>query len=140
MEHACVNPYCSCDDCDCQPPCSCGLVLIGHTTDELWDAAAGELRYTVTSRYRHEPGRRRRGGEYDDGGGGHGHGDHPGGGTIVDGSSNTVTLPAVEIGEPLELLAASLDVDARQAAVLTSYREGSAASAHSHGLPSVQHR
>ena len=49
-----------------------------------------------------------------------------------------MTLPAVEIGEPLELLAASLDVDARQAAVLTSYREGSVTSAHSHGLPSVR--
>ena len=78
MEHACVNPYCSCDDCDCDPPCSCGLALVGHTTDEVWDAGTGELRYTVTSRFRHDPGPRRRGSEYDDVGGGHGHGDHGG--------------------------------------------------------------
>ena len=47
MEHACVNPYCSCAECDCEPPCSCGLALVGHSTEEVWDAGAGELRYTV---------------------------------------------------------------------------------------------
>ena len=52
MDHACVNPYCSCHDCDCEPPCTCGLVKVGHFTDEV-DAGTGELRYTVTSRYRH---------------------------------------------------------------------------------------
>jgi hypothetical protein len=136
MEHACVNPYCSCDDCDCEPPCSCGLVLVGHTTDELWDAGTGELTYTVTSRYRHAPRRQRRQSEYDDGEhGGHDHGDRPGdgGGTIADGSSNTV-----QIGDPAELLADSLHDEGRQAAVLASYRAASAAADHAHAHPSVR--
>ena len=123
MEHACVNPYCSCDDCDCEPPCSCGLVLVGHTTDEVWDAGTGELTYTVTSRYRHQPG------------GGH---DHGGGTAISDGTSNTLPLRAVQIGDPAELLAESLGDDVRQAAVLASYRETSATAEHAHDHPSVR--
>ena len=34
-------------------------MLVGHTSDEQWDATNGELRYTVTDRYRHDrPGGR----------------------------------------------------------------------------------
>jgi hypothetical protein len=125
MEHACVNPYCSCDDCDCEPPCSCGLVLIGHTTDELWDAGTGELTYTVTSRYRHAPRRRRRQSEYDDG--------------DAAGHDHREPLPrVVQIGDPADLLADSLRDDVREAAVLASYREASAAAGHAHGHPSVR--
>ena len=52
--HECVNPYCDCyPSCGCEAPCTCGLVLVGHTSDEQWDATNGELRYTVTDRYRH---------------------------------------------------------------------------------------
>ncbi len=139
MEHACVNPYCSCAECDCEPPCSCGLALVGHSTEEVWDAGTGELRYTVTSRYRHEPGRRRGHGEYDvDDDDGHDHGDHGGGGTISDGSSNTVTLGAVQIGEPAELLVESLADDSRRAAVLAGYQETTGAAAHSHEHASVR--
>ncbi|HET9547640.1 MAG TPA: hypothetical protein VFO97_07380 [Desertimonas sp.] len=139
MEHACVNPYCSCAECDCEPPCSCGLALVGHSTEEVWDAGPGELRYTVTSRYRHEPGRRRGHGEYDvDDDDGHDHGDHGGGGTISDGSSNTVTLGAVQIGEPAELLVESLADDSRRAAVLAGYQETIGAAAHSHEHASVR--
>jgi hypothetical protein len=115
------------------------LVLIGHTTDEMWDAGLGELSYTVTSRYRPNHRRRRRQSEYDDGDGGrHNHLDQPAGGgeTIADGSSNTVSVP--QIGEPAELLAESLQDDVRQAAVLASYREASTATNHAHAHPSVR--
>ena len=122
MEHACVNPYCSCEDCDCAPPCSCGLVLVGHTTDEVWDAGIGELSYTVTSRYRHEPRRRRGDGEYD----------------VSDADSHDHGEPEVQIGEPAELLTESLQDGGRRASVLASFREASRAAAHSHGHPSVR--
>jgi hypothetical protein len=130
MEHACVNPYCSCADCDCEPPCSCGLVLVGHTTDEAWDSGTGELTYTVTSRFRHQPGRRGSS-EYDAGDAStHHHGDAAG--------HDHGEPRAVQIGEPAELLAASLDDQARQTAVLASYRETSASPAHPHEHPSVR--
>jgi hypothetical protein len=67
----CVNPYCDCSPCHCAP-CRCGLVLVGRTNDEQWDATNGELRYTVTSRYRHDP--RREGASPGDDAGGHPHG------------------------------------------------------------------
>lgn len=50
-----VNPYCSCDPCECEQPCACGLTQVGHTTDEQWDAGRQELTYTVTSRFRPAP-------------------------------------------------------------------------------------
>ena len=112
MEHACVNPYCKCEDCDCEPPCTCGLVIVGHSTEEVWDAGAGELRYTVTSRYRHQPQRRRGRSEYDhDDAAGHDHGD--GGGGDHGGE--------ITIADPEELLAESLGDDSRQARCVPAF-------------------
>ena len=116
MEHACVNPYCSCAECDCEPPCSCGLALVGHSDRgalgrrQPASCDTRSRRGTATS-----PGVVVGHGEYDvDDDDGHDHGDHGGGGTIGDGSSNTVTLGAVQIGEPAELLVESLADDGRQ--------------------------
>jgi hypothetical protein len=125
MEHACVNPYCSCQNCKCEPPCTCGLVKVEHLTDEAWDAGTQELRYTVTSRYRHQPGpaRRARGGdesaEHD-----HGH-DHDG------------EPDAPGVGDPEELLAESLGDATRQASVLASRRAASPTE-HPHEHASVR--
>lgn len=44
----------------------------------------------------------------------------------------------MQIGDPAELLADSLRDDVRQAAVLASYRETSAAAGHAHEHPSVR--
>lgn len=47
-----INPCCTCDPCQCAVPCTCGLVQVGSTIDQQWDAGAQELTYTVTSRFR----------------------------------------------------------------------------------------
>jgi hypothetical protein len=103
MEHACVNPYCSCEDCGCAAPCTCGLAKVGHRTEEVWDAGVQELRYTVTSSYRPRPRIAGRDGRR------HGHGD--------DGGPEPVA-----IGEPEELLAESLVGESRHTAVLASHQ------------------
>ena len=118
MEHACVNPYCSCEDCGCTPPCTCGLAKVGHRTEEVWDAGVQELRYTVTSSYRPRP----RGSGRGDGGHRHGGGGEP---------------EPVAIGEPAELLAESLLDESRHAAVLASHQE-SPPLTHPGGHPSVR--
>ena len=129
MEHACVNPYCKCEDCDCEPPCACGLVIVGHGTEEVWDAGAGELRYTVTSRYRHQPQRRRGRSEYDhDDAAGHDHGDRGGGDHGGE----------ITIADPEALLAESLGDDSRQASVRASYRATSTSTGHAHEHASVR--
>lgn len=50
-----INPYCTCDPCGCEEPCSCGLVQVGLTTDQQWDAGTQELTHTVTRRFRPAP-------------------------------------------------------------------------------------
>jgi hypothetical protein len=106
MEHACVNPYCSCKDCGCAAPCTCGLVKIGHCTEEVWDGGVQELRYTVTTCYRPRPPA-----SGDD----HGRADshsHAGTGEPEEG----------DVGDPEELLAESLQAESRHAAVLARHR------------------
>jgi hypothetical protein len=124
MEHACVNPFCSCKNCKCEPPCTCGLVKVGHLTDEVWDAGTQELRYTVTSRYRHQPdpARRARGG---DDGAEHDH-------------AHDDSEPEPGIGDPEELLAESLGDATRQASVLASRRAASSSADHPHEHASVR--
>ena len=46
-----VNPYCECDPCRCQPPCTCGLRLVGHEITTEWDPEHERLRYSVTDLY-----------------------------------------------------------------------------------------
>jgi hypothetical protein len=122
MEHACVNPYCSCKDCGCAPPCTCGLVKVGHSTEEVWDGGVQELRYTVTSSYRPRP--RTPGGDDEHGHGrGHAHGDAD-------------EPEEVEVGEPEELLAESLQGEGRHAAVLARHR--AAPAPHPGGHSSVR--
>jgi hypothetical protein len=49
-----VNPYCECDPCSCERPCTCGLTQVAIDTDESWNPEAEELTYTVTRRYRRQ--------------------------------------------------------------------------------------
>jgi hypothetical protein len=122
MEHDCVNPYCSCTDCGCAPPCACGLVKVGHRTEEVWDSGVQELRYTVTTTYRPRP---------PTGGADRGRGESHGHDHVERGESETV-----DIAEPGELLAESLRGDGRQTAVLA--RQRTAPPAHPGGHSSLR--
>lgn len=46
-----VNPYCSCDPCECEPLCLCQLTLTRRYTDTEWDDRYDELVHTVVERY-----------------------------------------------------------------------------------------
>lgn len=46
-----VNPYCSCDPCECEPLCLCRLTLTRRYTDTEWDGRYDELVHTVVERY-----------------------------------------------------------------------------------------
>jgi len=46
-----VNPYCSCDPCECAPLCLCQLTLTRRYTDVEWDDRYDELVHTVVERY-----------------------------------------------------------------------------------------
>lgn len=46
-----VNPYCSCDPCECEPLCLCQLTLTRRYTDTEWDGRYDELVHTVVERY-----------------------------------------------------------------------------------------
>ena len=114
MEHACVNPYCSCQDCD-----GGHRARAGSSSRPLHRGGVGrrnqELRYTVTSRYRHatsasarpEPGRRRRAGGHEQG---------------ITQAART-NGGEITIGDPEELLDESLRDERRQAAVLASFAD-----------------
>jgi hypothetical protein len=52
MESKCVNPYCDCKPCHCEPPCTCGLTYVRRATEEVWDAGAHELRFVTTDIFR----------------------------------------------------------------------------------------
>jgi hypothetical protein len=119
MGTSCVNPFCSCRECRCEPPCTCGLVQVGHTTDETWDGGALELRYTVTSRYRPRAPSE---------GGGHGHGGGaPGGGG-----------EPVELADPADLLELSADAEGRRTNVLARRSEDAMAVGGHAGHPSIR--
>lgn len=46
-----VNPYCSCDPCECEPLCLCRLTLVRRYTDTEWDDRTDELVHAVVERY-----------------------------------------------------------------------------------------
>jgi hypothetical protein len=103
--HECVNPYCDCfPSCGCEAPCTCGLVLVGHTSDEQWDATNGELRYTVTDRYRHAAGAGR---------------GHPTAGATA--AEHGAAIEEV-VGDAAELLDESSQAADRRSPVLDRYR------------------
>jgi hypothetical protein len=112
MRASCVNPYCSYDLCHCDQPCTCGLVQVGQTTDEAWDGAMLELRYTVTSRYRPQQpsGDRSQGGPSNSGpAAGHDHRVNP-------------DSPE-EVADPADLLELSTGAEGRRASVLANYEQ-----------------
>ena len=123
MDHEVINPYCGCDPCRCERPCRCGLTQVGHRTDEVWDPERQELRYTVTQTFK--PTERT---EPPEQGGSGGHTGRPDGG-----NHGTVSDATLALGEPADLLDASLDADARRAALLRVYETTSPGHAHATG-------
>ena len=110
-----INPCCTCDPCHCAVPCTCGLVQVGSTIDQQWDAGAQELTYTVTSRFRPAvPGPPSTGA-------GHHHGDHG-----TDHEHDTEPL----LGEPGEILDAAGDLATIRQSVLARTPPPE----HAHGL------
>lgn len=55
-----VNPYCSCDPCNCAPPCTCQLELTRRYEDSHWDERAGELIHARVQHWSPVPGASRR--------------------------------------------------------------------------------
>ena len=46
-----VNPYCKCNPCRCELPCTCGLHLVGRSVSTRWDSDSEQLVYSVTETY-----------------------------------------------------------------------------------------
>ena len=51
----CPNPWCTCDPCRCEHPCTCGLRATSHGRETRWDANTSTLYHTVTTTYRRQP-------------------------------------------------------------------------------------
>lgn len=54
--NVCPNPWCTCDPCRCEQPCTCGLRATSHAQETMWDANTSTLHHVVTTAYRRRPG------------------------------------------------------------------------------------
>lgn len=46
------NPYCTCDPCRCEVPCTCGLEAVRRTESTWWDRNDSALRHEITTIYK----------------------------------------------------------------------------------------
>lgn len=56
-----LNPYCGCEPCRCEPPCTCGLEIATRETRTEWLEEAGALIHRITETWRPRAGARRAG-------------------------------------------------------------------------------